>query len=236
MNLLKKILKFLLTNAKSEHELNYPLEINANSFHRVLLVAPHPDDEVIGAFGFIFHAKNLDLLIVTDGSHGIPGTDRKNTRSIRYAELIRATSKYSIRNIHFLEIEDGHVAENDHNFSKLDLGKYDLILTPNIFDIHSDHYATTYALMKRFIDLHSKSIFGMYEVWGALPIVNRYIDLTPLKDAKSAAINEHYSQVKNIDYSSRILALNSYRGMLVNRELIECYWFLTSDDIKVFFE
>jgi hypothetical protein len=70
----------------------------------------------------------------------------------------------------------------------------------------------------------------MYEVWGTLPLPNRYIDISDAIDRKKEIINMYYSQIKHIDYATKITALNEYRGMTVNKKSIEAYFEIKMKD------
>lgn len=227
-----KILTDILRRIRRENSIEFPKEINIHSFEKVLIVAPHPDDEVIGAFGWIYNHKNVDIILITDGSNGIPGKNRNQTTLIRYEEFKNALKPYPIKRITCLEIEDGKVQKNKKEFEKLNLDSYDLILTPNLFDLHPDHFYTTQFITANCFNSKKKQSIGLYEIWGALPVVNAYINIEKYIEQKINAIKKHKSQCEIIDYSERISALNHYRGILVDKKFIECYWILDKFQMK----
>ena len=88
-------------------------------------------------------------------------------------------------------------------------------------DMHKDHAAVS-CLFKRLAKTRpfkGKAVY--YEVWNTLAAPTHYVDFSDRVDEKRTLINLYKSQVKNIDYASRILGLNHYRGLRHNVEYEE---------------
>lgn len=115
---------------------------------KVVIFSPHPDDETIGAGGYIVQSiKNgstVYIVLVTDGNkHGL---EKK-----RYEEFEKATYILGIpkENLVFLNYPDGKLQkenENDllQNF-KIWINKFspDIIIYPDKNDHHPDHFTTS---------------------------------------------------------------------------------------------
>lgn len=112
---------------------------------RVVVVAPHPDDEILGAGGTTARLYRLgaqvDLVAVTDGERSHPGMDR-HLRVVRPLETLVAASELGIEfgSTSRLRQPDGQVDE-----AKL-IGQLtarirpgDLVLAPWAGDGHPDH-------------------------------------------------------------------------------------------------
>jgi LmbE family N-acetylglucosaminyl deacetylase len=117
---------------------------------RVVVVAPHPDDEIFGAAGLLQTLPNHDVTIiaVSDGEASHPGvTDLGcDLRSLRVGESRRALDRLgrSKTPVVRLGLPDGAVASHaEHLVSSLtdSLSPGDLCVAPWRLDGHPDHDA-----------------------------------------------------------------------------------------------
>lgn len=137
-----------------------PLDPDLERPERVVVVAPHPDDEVLGAGGLIERALALGLSVeivaVTDGeaSHPLsPGAARLDLRTARAAEAGVALRRLGCEApiVTRLAIPDGRVSEyGDHLCQVLAelLTPGDLCVAPWQLDGHPDHDACGAAAMR----------------------------------------------------------------------------------------
>jgi LmbE family N-acetylglucosaminyl deacetylase len=112
----------------------------------VLVFSPHPDDETIGAGGYIaasvMEGATVKVVLVTDGSKG----PFNNTNS-RYLEFKTALADLGVpeSDLIFLGLRDGTLSRLDRQFLTETLGeqidKYnpDFIIYPDPRDQHRDH-------------------------------------------------------------------------------------------------
>lgn len=119
-----------------------------------VVVAPHPDDEVLGAGGLISclgEAKIPTLVVaVTDGEGSHPGSavaHRLDLRSIRAAERTIALGRLQLPviKVRRLLLADGGVAEDLGQLVRLltaILGPDDVCIAPWSLDGHPDHDAS----------------------------------------------------------------------------------------------
>lgn len=128
---------------------------------RVLVVAPHPDDEAIGAWGLMRRlgkaGARVDVVIVSDGSGSHPGSRRWPPARLvreRRRETLRAMATLAIppARIRFLALPDGALAAQRVQLA-LALARAlrrrrapDLIVGPVQDDAHEDHRAVADAL------------------------------------------------------------------------------------------
>ena len=61
---------------------------------------------------------------------------------------------------------------------------------------------------------------------------NAFVDITGVVDKKREAINCHQSQVNEKDYTTKIIGLNEYRGMLNNIGFAEAFTILDKKDFQ----
>jgi LmbE family N-acetylglucosaminyl deacetylase len=115
----------------------------------IVIVSPHPDDEILGAGGLIRSAAcaghEVAVLSVTDGEAAYPdweGLDKIRRRELRDALSILVPQTVSTRH---LSIPDGKVDENRAVlFDAIDrqLSGNTLLIAPYEHDGHPDHDAT----------------------------------------------------------------------------------------------
>jgi len=180
---------------------------------RILVLAPHPDDESIGCGGLLLKYRGqCDVVVLTDGRHGgLSGMDENETVTLRKLEFERAMVYAGVKKWFFLGVEDGKLSESFAKFSELDFCGYDAIFVPAPGENHEDH-ACVYEF---FLKLKPQAqIFG-YEVWSALGNPSHYIDITDVVEEKKRLIAFHESQTAQVDYVSKAISLNCFRGMLV---------------------
>lgn len=184
-----------------------------SSSARILVLAPHPDDESIGCGGLLLkYPGQCDVIVLTDGRHGgLSGMNEDETVTLRKSEFEKAMVYAGVRKWFFLGVKDGKLSENFAKFAGLDLSGYDAIFCPAPEENHEDH-ACVYEFLLR-LKTQAK-IFG-YEVWSAIANPSHYIDISDVVDEKKRLIAFYESQVAQVDYMSKTIGLNCFRGMLV---------------------
>ncbi|MEA2166683.1 MAG: hypothetical protein QOK37_4810 [Thermoanaerobaculia bacterium] len=199
---------------------------------RLMVLAPHPDDEVIGCGGLVAlhlaEGRPVHVVVATDGAQAGSGAQREAESRAALALLGTAT-------VDFLRFPDRALEDAGDVHTRLATilreWKPDLIAVPSPLEIHPDHIA----LSRVFCDLIARdpSLFAelavarvaFYEV--SAPIrPNALVDITEVASAKYAAIDTHASQNAIRDYTSYTRGLNSWRAMTLpsNVKFAEAYW------------
>ncbi len=204
---------------------------------RLLVLAPHPDDESLGCGGaIVLHVDAGDsvrVLFLGDGSQGnralrkLPADDpqrqegERRLAEARRAEAEQALAKLGVSQHAFLGARDASVgAGNEPLVQRLqdevrDFAP-DLVLLPFLTDRHRDHAGTTACLLEalRPLGLHrSRRLqFAGYEVWTTI-YPNTVLDITAVAERKRAAVSCYRSQLAQLDYLEGVFALNRYRSM-----------------------
>ncbi|MBR1777914.1 MAG: PIG-L family deacetylase [Alphaproteobacteria bacterium] len=213
------IRKFKLWIKKKVHGYNIPdckkaqpWQIKPDS--RILVLAPHADDETIGCGGFLLkYGSQCDVVLLTDGRHGDSSVEPNEMAEIRKKEFKDVMAHYAVQNVQMLNVEDGKLIDKFKDFATLDFKNYDYVVMPHPMDFHKDHVAVS-CLFKRLNKTRPfKGYVVFYEIWNTLAQPTHYIDISDVAEEKKRLINLYQSQVKNIDYASRILGLNHYRGL-----------------------
>ena len=184
---------------------------------RLLVLAPHPDDEVIGCGGLIaLHLRErraVRILVATDGAQA-------GERDMREEESRRGVAKLGEAELEFLRFPDRGLSDDaaPKIHEHLLAFRPDLILVPAPGEIHPDHLALSRVfceLVQRdetlFADLAVARV-AFYEVSAPLR-PNALVDITDVAEAKYAAIAEHASQLAVRDYVGYARGLNAYRAM-----------------------
>ncbi|RKQ95709.1 LmbE family N-acetylglucosaminyl deacetylase [Kushneria sinocarnis] len=204
---------------------------------RAVVVAPHPDDEVLGCAGLMMQLALLDrpqaLVAVTDGTGSHPDSPQWPPRRLareRPAESARALAALGLASVPVsrLELPDTRVAEHENALVELltaRLGPHDVLLTTWRGDGHPDHEATGRACARAAEAAHCRLIELPIWTWhwahpgddrvpwsraGRLPLTDYQQRL------KHAAIACHASQLETDDTSSRgpVLSAHSLARLL----------------------
>ncbi|HEX3107449.1 MAG TPA: PIG-L family deacetylase, partial [Thermoanaerobaculia bacterium] len=213
---------------------------------RLLVLAPHPDDEVIGCGGVVAHHLNggssVRVVVATDGGQaGVPATREEESR--KALVLLGGAGNPAVETT-FLAYPDRELAANRDELSqRLEsiLREYrpDLILVASPIEFHPDHLAlaTTFCeLIQRddtlFADLATAKV-AFYEVGQPLR-PNAIVDITAVAEQKYAAIAAHESQLAFGDYPAYARGLNVYRAMTMPPEVrfAEAYFVVNLPELR----
>lgn len=201
---------------------------------RILILAPHADDETLGCGGsikkYIDSGKHVEVVILTDGRLGDP--DIRATRSarsraerehaliaLRQQETRDAMDTLGVNALTFLAAADGRLASADGIFiesllRRFDLVRPDIVFVPFFLDRHPDHQAATACLDAVYQRLGRAQdvTLAAYEIWSPLA-ANTLVDISSVADFKWQAIAAYQSQLKDVDYLSATKGLNRFRAI-----------------------
>ena len=220
-------------------ETSYPEPLEIKEDDKILILAPHADDESIGCGGLLLkYAKQCDVICVTNCKTGNPSVTQNQAIDERKKEFTIAMQSIKVNNYFYTAIDSDNLINSYSKFctllDKYTLDNYKYISIPIFYDQHEDHKALVKLLQRYIIERNSKNDKNIlfYEVWSTISIPNKYIDLTDSIDSKMTLIGYHTSQLKIIDYRERIKALNIYRGMIVNKKAVEMYCQINIKEFK----
>ena len=193
---------------------------------RILVFAPHPDDEIAGPGGCLaLHRRANDMVRVIVVSSGTAGDPDARFDAATYAELRRSESRAGLRELGvddavYWGLPDNCVlSEQD-----LELGRQlaanaiaefrpDVIYLPWEREGHPDHHALYLIVLAAMQRVQFAGEALGYEVWNAM-VPDVVVDITSTADAKRRAIRAHASQTVYTDFEHTILGLNAYRSMV----------------------
>ena len=191
--------------------------------HRVVIVAPHPDDETLGCGGAIsLLCNNYDVrvLVISDGTLSHPNSQKYPApilQSIREGETLTALAILGVKPeaITFLRLKDGSIPTlTSVNFIKakircqdyLKAALPDTIFIPWRFDPHADHRATWQLIQAAILSLGIAPQTIEYPIWDwdtqqqqqrtdLVEISGWRLDIATVLDRKCQAIAAYRSQL-----------------------------------------
>jgi LmbE family N-acetylglucosaminyl deacetylase len=215
-----------------------PYEPSRLRGERLLVLAPHPDDEVIACGGLVAQHlrenRKVRIVIATNGAEQGDAPSREE-ESRRGVAILGEGAEIEFLGFPDRGLDD-HVAERLYDELRTFLP--DLILVPSPIEIHPDHVA----LSRAFCELvqRDRSVFAdlalarvaFYEV--SQPIrPNALVDITDVAIVKWNAIEAHASQTAVRDYAVYARGLNAYRSMtLPETKFAEGYWTIALPQLR----
>ena len=190
----------------------------------VLVLSPHPDDEVLGCGGTICrHSARGDRVVavfLTSGELGLKQLPRENARQIREAEARKAAKILNLAALEFLRLPDWTSSEHVRTGAARLLPVLTrevprLIYLPHPREWHPDHQAALPILRAawRGAGIRQPELRG-FEVWTPLAEHDRVEDITAVMALKLRALRAHRSQLGEFDYERAVKGLNQFRGAL----------------------
>ena len=203
---------------KTEHAKSCK-DVASLAIEKILVVAPHADDEVIGCGAAIDHfvrnGAQVTVLIVTQESERSISKQYDYTPNERVIESQRAKKVLGYQKLVYfnfpeLGLEDSTAIQADFGQQLQELIaqiKPNAVFIPNEKEMHPDHKVignvarSVIAASKkqgRFKFLHYLLI---YEVWGPV-FMNSFLKVTPTaKRKKKRSIDCYASQLSSVDYN-----------------------------------
>lgn len=202
----------------------------------VLVLAPHPDDEVLGCGGAILRhvaaGDRVTVIFVTDGGGtGLTPSARADYVALRQAESRAAAAVLGYRDLEFWEYRDRELAHDEGLVQRLVAAVHRTgarwLYAPSPAEIHPDHRALARAVWEVAGRIGAGLELAYYEI-GVPLSPNRLLDITALVERKRQAMACFASQLAAQDYDRHLLALNTYRTYTLPREILaaEAYWVL----------
>lgn len=215
----------------------------------VLVLAPHPDDEVFGCAGamalYAQRAAAIRVHILTDGAGYAPAADREVIGAVRRAESLSALGKLAsgaaIR-CEFGPYQDRALQQDaglvDHIYALLQAESPQLVFAPSPWEIHPDHQACARAALvalqrwQRVMGEEHACSLMFYEIGSPLR-ANFLLDITAVWPQKKQAMGCFHSQQQLQDYARHIEGLNAYRTYTLPPHVhyAEAYHCLDTNDL-----
>lgn len=184
---------------------------------RILIIAPHPDDEIIGVGGMLLsYTSQCDIIVLTDGAIGQRDLPPAQEREKRRIEFLQEMQALKIPSSHYwlLDYPDGQLNLFLNCLDKRDLSKYTKIFVTAESDHHIDHTAAFHALLRAVNQRHVDGTeIYCYEVHNPLQEPTHYLDITSKIQRKIELIRYHRSQIKDLPYDEYAETMARYRAL-----------------------
>ena len=206
-----------------------PQPLDLTLARKVLVFAPHPDDESLGCGGTLARLALLcpvKAVLVTDGSGG--GGLPREAGASRQAEFVRALGILGVNESLQLYQPDGNfqgsAALARQVKALLDDYQPDWVFLPSPLDYHRDHVRIAAFLEPLCRRAPSVTQLLFYEIWAPVPATH-VVDITEQAGRKQDALAAHATAMPHGDYQRAADGLNRYRGLYLGRNrLAEAFW------------
>lgn len=199
----------------------------------ILVVAPHPDDEVIGPGGTLIRMANMGrkvtVLFVTSGKTDEAEVREKEARAC--CAMCGFEARFAGETAGAIRLDKAGQALADVAAEK----RPDAIFIPFLVDDHDDHRRVNESLLHGLAAAYPRRgpEIWAYQVYTPLP-GNVVVDITDVADRKAQAIRGYASQMQRRDWAHFALGLNAFNCRLLpgsrNAEYAESFFVVPMSD------
>lgn len=190
-----------------------PQLLDGPSGRRLLVIAPHPDDEAIGPGGTLIRAQRAGAeLHVLYVSPGLPEElPARREEADKVCARLGASGRFLAQEIFAYSVEEtaaglrAAVAEI----------RPDAIFVPFVLDDNDDHRRVNEALAAAFEAVTDGAEIWAYQVYTPLP-GNVAVEITDLAEEKAELIRLYETQMQRRDWAHFALGLNAFNCRLVH--------------------
>lgn len=192
----------------------------------MVVISPHPDDDVIGMGGKMkllsLSGYQVYAVYLTDGSSAdFRDYGEKRIGKVRRAEALAALKVVGAKAGIFLGHQSRQLEKRrvvDDISAVLDHFLPEQIFLPSVFERHPSHLKGTEQTIRalRRISGYVPELWG-YSVWSPCFTGSLFhaVDISKVVRVKKRAIQKHQSQLAVKDYASGIIGRNCYEGIFL---------------------
>ncbi|MGZ5780916.1 MAG: glycosyltransferase, partial [Burkholderiaceae bacterium] len=186
---------------------------------RILVFAPHPDDEIIGCGGYLALKRAekaaVRVIVVSDGALGLLSMQQIQPK-LRQEESRHGLAKLQIKDVQFWNYRDGSIPLNGEIITAYRQAIIDFrpsrIMLPEPGEAHPDHRRVTRGVIRALEGKWTGDLW-FYETTQPAPLVNVIIDISTSIETKLQALADHSSQLAQYDYVGHCDSLARMRGI-----------------------
>lgn len=199
---------------------------------RVLVFAPHPDDEIFGSGGALALLCDANAVcqiqVCSDGALGgiqQGGLDLTECRKLESQRALAALQIETRASLNFWNFADRSLAQEPKLPAAIDAAlaqfRPDLVFAPSLMEVHPDHLAVAINVFECWQSAHHDRSFElcMYEIGRPIE-TNCLVDISTVLARKRKAMQCFESQLAERDYLSVIEGLNRYRSYTLGNRVV----------------
>jgi len=179
--------------------------------NRILVLAPHPDDEIFGAGGTLLHAltesgtrAEVKIFYFTDGTMEKDAREQVRAEARQAAEMLGAASEFAGYPPYNIPVAEAAV-----RLREVVAGfQPDVLFTTYFLDDHDDHRRVNEVLLQAYGETPPPMEVWAFQIYSDTP-VNVVVDITDVKEKKEAAIGLYKSVKGNRNWAHYIMARNA---------------------------
>lgn len=192
---------------------------------RVLVIAPHPDDDIIGVGGTAaLHAAQGDPVRVVILGNGQAGDaeqryEPEEYTRLRHAEAQAAGAHLGITDYDFWDYPEGYhpspeimTVAAQRMAEEVRAHAVDIVYAPWVGEQHIDHHFVARSARLGLVLAGFEGDAWGYEVWTPL-IATRVVDISDVYAKKVEALREHKTQLEYVDIVHKGLAISAQRSI-----------------------
>ncbi len=207
---------------------------------KIVCVGGHPDDPESGCAGTLARyaeaGQAVTIIYLTRGERGIPGKSNDEAAAIRTAECEAACKIIGAKPVFAGQI-DGDTEMNKARVEALNKllasEEPDVVFTHWPIDTHMDHQVASFLTIRAYLALPRRPQLYFFEVnsgsqtQGFTP--NVYLDITPVREKKKAALFAHRSQDGEGIWRTHHEIIANFRGREAGVAAAEAFVHLNRD-------
>ena len=202
-----------------EHEFVPYAPLAPHDLRPLLVVAPHPDDEVFGCGGLLSlatrHGIAVHVVIVTDGALAGAAAERE-AESLAAAQVWGgASARHSIE---FWRVPDRGVKSDAPLRARLatviESSAAQWVIAPSPFEVHPDHRAVCRVAIDAAQERQAEGqdVQLVFCEIGQPLLPNALVDITSVAECKAGAMRCFASQLAVQAYGDQVTGMNRYRS------------------------
>jgi N-acetylglucosamine malate deacetylase 1 len=207
---------------------------------KVLVLAPHPDDETLGCGGTVAlcasQGAEVHVAVISDGGliSQEPGNEGGDIVEMRKREAREAAGILGIRDTYFLDFPDGELRSHKDGIRERlwdivsEFGP-EVILSPSPVDYHADHITVSEIACELLVRLRDLKV-AFYEVYETIRF-NALMDITSVAHLKEKAILAYRHSLFNVPevFAEASKGFDTFRSLYTRRVgSYEAFWLVSA--------